>query len=241
MVRPCHHDLQLMLNSKRLTPAFFAQETLWVARQLLGKTLVRRFDSGTIVRSIIVEVEAYLATGDEASHSFGGCKNMNSAMFEDAGILYVYPIHSRHCLNVVTEASGTGAAVLIRAVEPVNGLPELGRLRNFNASQLDELQRRKRSTAVNLTRGPGRTCEALGVDRQLNRADLVCDPRIWLEPADSLVQNREWSVRCGPRIGISRSVEEPYRFFIDGNHFVSGCVRDHSCGRSMTFGEFASA
>ena len=111
-----------MRTGQRLSIDFYSQTTVEVARNLLGKVLVRKLDSGEILAGIVVETEAYLPADDPASHSFRGLGRKNASMFEAAGTLYVYPIHAKYCLNVVTESKGLGAAVLIRALQPIEGL-----------------------------------------------------------------------------------------------------------------------
>ena len=111
-----------MRTGQRLSIDFYSQTTVEVARNLLGKVLVRKLDNGEILAGIVVETEAYLPADDPASHSFRGLGRKNASMFEAAGTLYVYPIHAKYCLNVVTEPKGLGAAVLIRALQPIEGL-----------------------------------------------------------------------------------------------------------------------
>ncbi len=126
--------------NRRLSHEFYQHTTEIVAQSLLGKVLVRA-DGADRTSGIIVEVEAYLAAGDEASHSFRGKGKKNASMFRRAGILYVYPIHAKHCLNVVTETEGIGAAVLIRAVQPLEGI--------------ETMQTRRSTDRIeNLTTGP---------------------------------------------------------------------------------------
>ena len=124
----------------RLPLAFYERRTETVARDLLGKSLVRKVQ-GEHVGGIIVETEAYLSTEDPASHSARGHTPSNAAMFGRAGTLYVYPIHAKYCLNAVTESDGVGCAVLIRAIEPVWGVEAMQENRG-----VEDLRR--------LTRGP---------------------------------------------------------------------------------------
>lgn len=209
-------------NRQRLTRDFYRQDTITVAEQLLGCVLVRQHQSGVRLSGIVVEVEAYLSSGDEASHSFRGPGKKNASMFSRYGTLYVYPIHSRHCLNVVTEAQGVGAAVLIRALEPIEGLRVMSENR-----MLESLEGRS------LTSGPGRLCDALDVDRELDGVDLTTSKTIWLE--GSGVGLESWNVVKGKRIGITKSKELPLRMFLDGNRFVSGLAREHSSRRNRQF------
>lgn len=248
--------------SRRLDASFYDQSTRSLAKALLGKSLVRLVDSPggctqhvhtqlahtQRLSGIVVEVEAYLSSGDPASHSDRGQGNSNASMFGNPGTLYVYPIHSRHCLNVVAESVGRGAAVLVRALEPTAGVKFMAQSRGLDALSLsdpDAEQFGKNSSssvscrdAVRLTTGPGRLCQALQVDRTLDGVDLLADQRIWLEEGVTLDLDASIRSRSTPRIGISKAKERRLRWFLDGNRFVSGCARDHSAGRTWTFGRW---
>ena len=113
-------------NQDRLPRSFYDRSPATVARELLGKALLRRLD-GQWLGGWIVETEAYLSDGDLASHSARGRTRGNAAMFGPPGTLYVYPIHAKYCMNAVTESDGTGSAVLIRAMEPVWGIDRMRR------------------------------------------------------------------------------------------------------------------
>lgn len=217
----------------RLDTEFFTQTTRQVARQLLGKRLVRITDGGTRLSGIIVEVEAYLPRSDLASHSHRGVSKKNAAMFLEPGRLYVYSIHAKHCLNVVTEPRGQGAAVLIRALEPSEGIQPMLEHRGLAAdgtlpAAIDL------KTAIAMTSGPARLCQALAIDRSHDGLNLVTGPSVWLEDTPALTFPTRLVTR-GPRIGISQSTELPLRWFLDGHHFVSGLARAHSCGRHWDF------
>ena len=194
---------KLPLQKDRLTREFYARPTEIVARELLGKCLVRRINRQW-VGGIIVETEAYLADGDPASHSARGKTKSNASMFRDAGTLYVYPIHAKYCMNAVTEISGRGSAVLIRAIQPQWGIQQMQSNR-----QSQDLKR--------LTRGPAMLCQALCVDRG--------DDGILI--AHSRAPSHASDVHATPRIGISKAIDEHLRFFYRGNPFVSGLKRDH--------------
>ena len=221
----------------RLGTQFFSQTTRQVARQLLGKRLVRITNDGTRLSGLVVEVEAYLPHGDLASHSHRGMSKKNAAMFSEPGRLYVYSIHAKHCLNVVTEAAGQGAAVLIRALEPSEGTqPMLEHRGLFANGSIDgslpaaiDLK-----TAIALTSGPARLCQALGIDRSYDGLNLVTDQRVWLENAPAITFPSRVITR-GPRIGISQSTALPLRWYLDGHHFVSGLARAHPRGRHWNF------
>lgn len=186
---------------------FFDRDVVAVARELLGKLLVRRTREGTCVGRI-VETEAYLAQNDPACHGHRGPTKRNASMFGPPGFAYVYPIHSRYCLNAVTEAVGHASAVLVRAVEPVTGI---------------ELMQHRRGTdrLLDLCRGPARLCEALAVDRALDGWDLTRGERIWLanDPAPFASTLR---LAKSMRIGVTSAQTAELRFFAHGSPYVSG-------------------
>jgi len=190
----------------RLPRWFYERPTVEVARQLLGKYLVRKHPDGTTVGRII-ETEAYVGPEDKACHASRGRTARTEVMFGPAGHAYVYFVYGfHHMLNVVTEGVGVPAAVLIRAVEPVEGIT---------------LMKKRRDTEEprNLASGPGKLCEAFSIDRSLNGLDL-CGPHLYAhdagEPAPKIVAK--------PRIGVDyagRWKHKPWRFLIPGNGFVS--------------------
>lgn len=182
-----------------LGPEFFARPTLEVAPDLLGATLFVEQD-GIRCSGKIVEVEAYLGQEDAASHAAAGPTPRSQVMFGPPGRSYVYFIYGMyHCLNFVTEKEGTAGAVLVRALQPVSGLEIM-------------IERRGGVPLKSLCDGPGKLCQALGVDRQWN--DLALDgkgPRaIFLEAPETPV-----SFRQTPRVGISKAQELPYRFLLE--------------------------
>ena len=225
----------------RLSPEFYSRPTQQVAQSLLGKTLVRLLPEGERLSGAIVEVEAYLDQGDLASHSARGLNKKNAAMFKSPGKLYVYPIHAKHCLNVVTEEAGRGAAVLVRALEPLEGQQRMFELRGLSArnssQRLDIQQPGEKTTqefnlktAISLTSGPARLCQALAIDRRHDGLDLLTSDQVWIEENDQFDLDK-LNIRCGTRIGISLSTELVLRWFYDGHSFVSGLVREHTCGK----------
>lgn len=225
----------------RLSPEFYSRPTQQVAQSLLGKTLVRLLPEGERLSGAIVEVEAYLDQGDLASHSARGLNKKNAAMFKSPGTLYVYPIHAKHCLNVVTEEAGRGAAVLVRALEPLEGQQRMFELRGLSARNsnqgLDTQQPGEKTTqefnlksAISLTSGPARLCQALDIDRRHDGLDLLTSDQVWIEENDQFDLHK-LNIRCGTRIGISLSAELALRWFYDGHSFVSGLVREHTCGK----------
>lgn len=196
---------------KPLGRSFYSRFPDVVARDLLGRAIVRRVQDGWI-GGLIVETEAYLAEDDRAAHSHRGPTPRNASMFGKAGTLYVYTIHAKYCLNAVTETVDRGSAVLIRAVEPVWGLELMQ-------------SRRGRGEARQLCRGPAMLCQSLGVDLRLDGADLCRTDTIWIESYGAPL---EFPVRISPRIGIRHAADLPLRFFIDGNRYVSGRAADHT-------------
>ncbi len=193
---------------RRLERDFYARDTLTVARELLGKRLVRHLE-GRRVSGRIVEVEAYIGRDDKACHAARGRTPRNAAMFGPPGHAYVYFIYGMHyCFNIVTEQKGFPAAVLIRALEPCEGI-EIMR------------QRRGGRDDTELTNGPAKLCYALGIDRALNGADLCTGDKLWVEE-DITTEKDE--ILAGPRIGIKgdrRALTIPWRFWIKDNPFVS--------------------
>jgi DNA-3-methyladenine glycosylase len=201
-----HHENCKGSSMTLLGRSFYERSPEIVARELIGLRLMRRTVEG-ICGGIIVETEAYLATGDSASHSFRGLTRKNATMFGRAGLLYVYPIHSRYCLNAVTESRGVASAVLIRAVIPVLGV--------------ELMQTRRSCSLLDLARGPARLCEAFAVDRRLDGWDLTRGTRIWIEPPDE-PSVAECEIVASPRIGVTSAHRLELRFFLKDNRYVSG-------------------
>ncbi len=193
-----------------LTVSFYERDAVRVARELLGKLLVRQSPGGRTLGRI-VEVEAYLAYGDPACHAARGRTPRNASMFGPPGRAYVYAIHSRWCFNVVVEPWQVGSAVLIRAVEPLVGVPLMQR-------------RRGRDKLTELTRGPARLCEAFDIDRRLDGWRLGTGRRLWVA-ADHLPPLAPPEIGCSPRIGITLASDLPLRFYVRGNPHVSGPKR----------------
>jgi DNA-3-methyladenine glycosylase len=201
----------------RLTRGFFARDTLAVARELLGQRLVRLLD-GERVSGRIVEVEAYIGEGDQASHARPGRTRRNAPMYGPPGHAYVYLIYGmHHCLNVVTEREGFPAAILVRALEPLEGI-EAMQERRLRAGATGRGNR----GGLLLTSGPGRLCQALDIDRGFDRADL-CAPDALLFVEEDIAVPGE-AVSSGPRIGVrgdEAAVSVPWRLCIRANRYVS--------------------
>lgn len=172
------------------------------AKRLLGCELVRAIDGRTI-RVKIVETEAY-DQNDEASHTFRGRTARNDAMFKSAGHLYVYFTYGVHyCCNVVCGSEGFGSGVLIRAVEPLEGLKIIEQNRGLSG--------------INVTNGPGKVAQALAIDRAYSGHDLA-DPPVQLIKRSALAED---NITTGKRIGISKAVHELRRFYITDSPYVS--------------------
>lgn len=176
-----------------------------VAPLLLGCVIERELD-GEILRGRIVETEAYDQT-DVASHSYKGRTPRSEVMFERAGRLYVYFTYGMHyCCNVVTGPDGHGAAVLIRAVEPLAGQSVMER-------------RRGGRRARELTNGPAKFCQAFGIDRAMNGHDLAENPLKLLIPQEPVYATED--IIQTTRIGITQAKDVPWRFYVRGNPYVS--------------------
>jgi len=199
----------------RLPASFFARSPLEVAPELLGCLLVR--ESGRTRRvGRIVEVEAYLGDGsDAASHAHRGQTRRNAAMFGPPGRFYVYrSMGIHHCVNVVCEPPGTGAAVLLRAVEPLEGLVAMRRARGGRPDR-------------ELGNGPGKLCQAFGIDMRHDATSALAPPiRVERAPAPVAAP-----VMAGPRIGISRASDLPYRFFLDASRDVTRAPQNRAARR----------
>jgi DNA-3-methyladenine glycosylase len=200
-----------VLDAPILPAAFYAQPTLRVARALLGKVLVHR-RRGAVTAGRIVEVEAYRGPEDRAAHTAGGRRTpRNEVMWGPGGHLYVYFTYGMHyCCNVVTRTAGCPEAVLLRALEPVAGIPLMRRRRAGGAAH----------TVDALARGPGNVCRAMGIDRRLNGADLTTGPIVFLDAP----RVRTADVVTSTRIGVAYAGPDallPWRFSVRGSRAVS--------------------
>jgi DNA-3-methyladenine glycosylase len=207
-----------MAKAPILPRAFYVDPPDIVARNLLGKLLVRRYQSGAGSRrkierltGRIVEVEAYFGLDDPAAHASAGKTERNAVLFGPPGFAYVYFIYGMHfCLNFSCEPEGQGAGVLLRALEPVEGLETMAHLRGLSDGANPRL----------LTSGPGRLCQALGIDRETHNGIDATSARSGLHVEDDgFVPGK---IEVSPRIGIRKAADRPLRFTIAGNRFVSG-------------------
>ena len=178
------------------------KSTVSLARDLLGTILVHQSDEG-VTTGKIIETEAYLFN-DPASHSFKGKTKRNFCMFGPAGTAYIYQIYGLHyCFNVVSKEENIGEAVLIRSLEPLEGLDLMK-------------ERRKLNSEKNLCNGPGKLVAAMGITSKLNGIKLI-SPQLHLLPTSK----QEIKIISSPRVGISQATELHYRFYLEGNKFVS--------------------
>lgn len=188
-----------------LPRAFYARNTLSVARELLGKFLVRRVKEGVMIGKM-VEVEAYRGPDDPASHAYRGETPRNKLMFGRAGIAYIYLIYGNHyCFNVTTEKKGIPGAVLVRALEPIKGI---------------EIMQRNRGTKnpLNLTNGPGKLSKAMNITKEQNGLDLTKGGELSVyDPG-----GKEFpEIVSTKRVGVKAGIDKPWRFYLKNNRFVS--------------------
>ena len=194
----------------KLPPHFFLQDTVFVARALLGCVLWRRVGR-KLLAGRIVETESYLGANDPASHARRGLRSeRNESMYLHGGHAYVYFTYGMHwCMNVVTAEADIAEAVLLRAAEPVRGIEEMRK------------RRPKAKRDFDLTNGPGKLCMAMDIDRKLDGERLDGD-RLYITARD--IEVREEDIVVTPRVGIENSGEAaawPLRFFLRGNRYVS--------------------
>ena len=187
-----------------LDKLFFDRPTLTVARDLLGKKLLRR-EGPTVLSGVIVETEAYCGRQDTACHAHRGMTRRNAVMFGPPGHAYVYFTYEMHyMLNIVTEAEGRPCAVLIRAIRPLEGIAEM--------------LARRAGRGKNLTDGPAKLCQALGIDKSFNGWNLAAGEKLWVEKYRDIPAR---DVCRTPRIGIGyadkKDREALWRFYVKGS------------------------
>jgi DNA-3-methyladenine glycosylase len=198
------------LNSSKLPREFYTRpDALKVARDLLGKLLVVPTTNKKRVSGMIVEVEAYRGPEDRASHAYGGRRTKRTeTMYQLGGMAYVYFVYGMYYqFNVVSNVEDIPHAILVRALQPVEGIEFIRKRRHTHPDH-------------NLTNGPGKLCIAMGIDQRLDRADLLGN-RVWLEEYQTIPSAR---ISKGPRIGIDYAedwVDKPWRFWIRDNSYVS--------------------
>lgn len=192
----------------KLTPidrGFYLRNVVEVAKDLLGKVLVRELDH-EVLAGLIVEVEAYDGEGDPASHARFGRTERNAIMYDTCGCAYVYLAYGKNLLlNVTAEPPGKPAAVLIRAVEPILGLEQMKKMRGV-------------SRIAELTNGPGRVTQAFGITLSHHGKDLTKGEELYIAHP---VERRSFVVKSSPRIGVSAGLDRRWRFFVANSMFVS--------------------
>jgi DNA-3-methyladenine glycosylase len=207
----------LLLFLKPLPRAFFARDTRRVARELLGKVLVRQ--AGKIrLTARVVEVEAYLGKKDLAAHAAAGKTLRNAVLFGPPGYAYIYFIYGNHyCLNVSCEPDGKAGGVLFRALEPLSGIEEMARARGITLGGPAGLRK--------LTSGPGRLSEAFSITRERDNGRDLTEEDLTDQTGSLFLADdgfRPGRIRTTLRIGITKAVDKPLRYILDGNPFVSG-------------------
>lgn len=194
----------------KLSRDFYTRpNVLTVARELLGKLLVVPDASGRRVSGMIVETEAYRGPEDRASHAYGGRRTKRTeTMYQHGGVAYVYFVYGMYNqFNVVSNVKDVPHAILVRAIEPIEGIEVMRVRRHLHPDR-------------NLTNGPGKLCIAMGIDRGLDRADLL-GGQVWLEDFRGIAGSK---IAKGPRIGIAYAeewIDKPWRFWIRENPWVS--------------------
>jgi len=199
----------LPFNTSKIPIDFYQQDVFVVAKNLLGKVLVKK-NLNEITAGKITEVEVY-TSDDPASHSFNGRKNKNSVMFDGGGNLYVYFTYGMYfCSNVVTGNINEGSAILIRSLEPIAGVDVMSE-RRFGKINLTEKEK------INLLNGPGKICMAMAINSQHNGLSLQSD-LIFISNYQTVDEN---NIGVSERIGISKAKELQRRFYIKDSKFLS--------------------
>jgi len=190
----------MMIVPKR----FYERDPAHVAKDMLGKVLVRKLQSN-VLSGRIVETEAYYGRDDPASRAYGGRKTFNELMFLDVGKAFIYMVHGNWLLNVVAHVEGEVGAVLIRAIEPLEGVETM--LKNRRVRKIREL-----------TNGPGKLTKALAITKDLNGVDITkVDSELFVAKG----RDKKFHVDTSHRIGVKADLPQKLRFFIKGNMFVS--------------------
>ena len=205
--------MTLMRDASRLSRDFYTRDPVAVARGLLGQRLVRVLDDGSRLAGLVVETEAYLGLRDKAAHTYRGRKTRrNASMWREGGHAYVYFTYGmHHCLNAVAGVEGHPVAVLVRALQPTEGLARMHTLRGGARRERD------------LCSGPGKLCQALAIDRRLDGADLVAGGALFVEQLRARAHRSSAIVRT-TRVGVDYAGEwahRPLRFYLRENVHVS--------------------
>lgn len=200
---------------EKMSREFYQRESLIVAKELLGKVIVHE-QNGQRIAAKIVETEAYMGIEDKAAHSYGGRRTPRvEVMYGPSGFSYVFLIYGMyHCFNVVTAEEGNPQAVLVRALEPVEGLDLI--TQNRFQKIYEHLRKRE---IISLTNGPGKLCQALHINKTLNGEDL-CGSKLYIEEGET----EPASIIAAKRVGIDYAEEAKdylWRFYIEGNQYVS--------------------
>lgn len=194
----------------KLPENFYTRDALIVARELLGKTFVRKFKD-LYLAAKIVETEAYKGLNDQASHTFNGRTKRNEVMFNTGGHLYVYFTYGKHfCANVVTGKKDEGEAVLLRGFQPLNHIDILAHNR-YSKSVITKKEE------INISNGPAKICQSFKISRTDNGTDLSAE-EIFIIDSEPLKKDQ---IVTTTRIGIKKSVDFPWRFYIKDNIYVS--------------------
>lgn len=195
----------MIIKYKPLPRKFYLQDTITVAKNLLGKIIVKK-EGKKFLAGKIVETEAYIGEHDPACHAYQKFTERSSTLYEIGGKIYVYFVYGNYyCFNIVTEEEGKGNAVLIRAVEPLKGI------------EIMRIRRPKAKSDFELTNGPSKFCLAFDIDDRIHRKDITGN-----EIFVSLSEKKEkFQIAISKRIGLNVGVDFPYRFFIKDNPFVT--------------------
>jgi DNA-3-methyladenine glycosylase len=205
-----------MNKYQRLNKKFYSQNTFKLATALLGKYLVRKIGNQILIGKI-VETEAYYGPNDKASHASRGKTERTKLMFDHPGLAYIYQIYGMYfCLNIVTEAKDFPAAILIRALEPIEGIKQMQKNRKLKASAFI-----LRPSA--LTNGPSKLCQALKIDKKLNGENLITSKVLYLT-ANPKEKIQPTQMQSAKRIGIDYAKSykhKPWRYYLKSNPFIS--------------------
>lgn len=219
-------DAKTVKTSEKLGLSFYDKQCDVLAKHLLGKTLVRTLDSGERLSGVIVETEAYLGRVDKAAHSYKGKTEKNEAMFMDPGTAYVYNIYGMYCCMNIS-SKGEGCAVLIRSLEPKEGIDIMEKERS--KAKKDQTKKLKHKDFCN---GPSKLCQSLHITKNaINKLDMTSSDKIWLE--DNKTINDDMIV-VSKRININYAedwVDKPLRFYVLGNQCVS--VKDKEAEKAF--------